>query len=107
MRTAASTSISRASSTGLSLGCRLTLQKAGVSGSSITARNRSSARSTSASARITVSVFLATSASAATMSIGAMVPTSTRVRLLRSDSCASSSDWRWTSRNDRANTSCQ
>ena len=104
---AASTSISRASSTGLSVGWRLIDQKSGVSGSNTRVRNWSSARSRSASARITASMFRATSFSAETMSIGAMVPTSTRVRLLRSDSSARASDWRWTSRNELAYTSCQ
>ena len=83
-------------------------QKSGVSrGSNTRVRNWSSARSRSASARITASMFRATSFSASTMSMGAMVPTSTRVRLLRSDSSARASDWRCTSRNDRANTRSQ
>ena len=45
-----------------------------------------------ASALITASSLLATSASASMMSMGASVPTSTLVLLFFSDSCASCSD---------------
>ena len=61
-------------------------------GSKTSARSVSSAVWICASATITASSRCATSASASTMSIGGVVPISTRARVLRSDSCASSSD---------------
>ena len=61
-------------------------------------RSRSSLLLTAASATITASVRRATSASASTMSIGAMVPISTFDRLFLSASRARSSDC-WATRN--------
>ena len=59
-------------------------------------RSLSSLRFTAASATMTFSVRRATSASASTMSMGAMVPISTLDLLLRRASRARSSDWRAT-----------
>ena len=61
-------------------------------------RNASSDLLTRASAVMTASERRATSASASTTSIGAIVPISTFDRLLRRDSLARSSDWRATCR---------
>ncbi len=80
----------------LSVGSIFTVQKSADAGSKMSARSVSSARSMAASATITASSRWATSASASTMSIGAMVPISTRALLFLSDSRARSSDWRVT-----------
>ena len=95
--TAASVSTGRGSKTAGVVGSISMLQKSGAFGSNTSVRSRSAARSTLAPATITASSRRATSACASTMSIGAMVPISTRERLLRSDSRARSSDWRATS----------
>jgi hypothetical protein len=60
-----------------------------------------------ASATIAASCRNATSASASTMSMGGVVPISTRARVLRRDSCASSSDCRCTSSDAMANARSQ
>ena len=104
VRVASSTSSRRAAINGASVGWRCTTQKSGAAGSRISVRSRSSARASCASARMTASWLRATSASASTMSIGAIVPAATRARLLRSDSSASASDCRCTSRNATAKT---
>jgi len=96
LETAAVRSMAWSWKVGSSVSSRRMDQKSGVVGSKTRARRASSARVTAASASSTASSRCATSASASTMSIGAMVPISTRDRLFRSDSCASSSDWRWT-----------
>ncbi len=76
----------------MSVGLRRIVQKSGVFGSKISERSSSSDWPMDASARITASSRLATSDSAWTTSMGASVPISTRDCVLRSDSCARSSD---------------
>ena len=68
------------------------VQKSGIAGSKTSARSVSSAVAILAWATMTASSRAATSDSASTMSIGGVVPISTRERVLRSDSCARSSD---------------
>ena len=86
--------MARASNDGASLGSKLMVQTSGAAGVGISARRLSCARLIAASATMTRASLLATSAWAWTMSIGAIVPISTRFwlssqRLPRqlSDSC--------------------
>ena len=81
IRRTMSTSTGLAASAGLSAGSNVVAQNSGVPGSSSSARKRSCACATVCSAMMTFSSFEATSASAWTMSMGAIVPTSTRLRL--------------------------
>ena len=89
---APSTSMAIGVSDGASVGSIRVVQKSGWVGFRIRERSRSSTVLIRASALITASSLLATSASASMMSIGASVPTSTLVWLFLSDSCASRSD---------------
>ena len=89
---AASTSIACGASTGCSLGVNCVFQKSGWLGFMIRVRSWSCALSIAACWMMTSSSLLATSACAATMSIGAIVPTSTRVWLFLSDWRDRSSD---------------
>ena len=90
--TAASTSTSWARKVGVSVSSNFIPQKSATFGSKMSCRRASSERVICASATITASSLRATSASASTMSIGAIVPTATRALLSCSDSRAISSD---------------
>ena len=92
LRTAASTSTVTAWNCGGSTASMCVVQKSGEFGSRTRVRNASSDVWICASLTMTASSRWATSDSASTMSIGGVVPISTRARVLRSDSCASSSD---------------
>jgi len=92
LRTAASMSIACSENDAVSVGSKAMFQKSAVPGSRMSARRLSCACLICASAMMTPCSLLATSACACTMSIGAIVPISTRFWLSLSDCCESVSD---------------